>query len=605
MSDEWLSEVCGLEPPVPPDPALGMARLEALAAVVAGAETNAAAVLAVAALLQDEAGMMEILVTYRLTPDAVVGVLTRLSVRRGLGSHVARILGILKKKAKKLEDQERRAPPLPPPPAQGTVVDYTFNADTIRGFFDALLAAIAPLLLFFQAVRDMVFIRRGVGPFVLNERNLPGCLSAFLEIRFSKMTDCGPQFLRFGILPQDYARAFTADPRVLNLLPRLRYFCRSPLFDEEFRFIGKPGYHAEAEIYYDGPEVAPRDGTDRLCEAIEGFHWKSEADLVNFVGGLLTAITMPNWGHGHPFLPVNGNKPGVGKSTLIAVLAVIVEGAVPSTVSYTPDETEFEKQLATRVEAGDRVIVIDNAKHRGGIDSAVLERSITDTRPNFRRLGTNTPICREQNDILFCLTMNLSSLGTDLRRRALPVNLVLETDVRTTTYAQPDVVAFALEHRNEILGELAGMVQRWLDKGRPQCESPANHSTGQRWAATIDAILRLSGFDGFLTNFEESTHAFDPKFDLMQEIAREHHGKPAATAAEWAELLAGNIMEDRFRERNGTMKSARARATAMGLLLGAYLDERFVVEGRRYRLVQKHPEGDGRKPTYRFEEVAS
>ena len=54
----------------------------------------------------------------------------------------------------------------------------------------------------------------------------------------------------------------------------------------------------------------------------------------------------------------------------------------------------------------------------------MLERCITDTRLNFRRLGSNTAITRPQNDLLFCLTMNLTQLGPDLRRRALPLNLV-------------------------------------------------------------------------------------------------------------------------------------------------------------------------------------
>ncbi len=502
------------------------------------------------------------------------------------------------------EDARAAQPPTPPPAARRPVVDLIINRDTVAGFFDAVTAALAPFRRFFKYERDMVVVRRSEGPAVLHERNLPGCLSALMEIRFFKVDEDGLQFLRFGVLPQELARAFTADLRVLNSLPKLRYYCRSPLFDEAFRYVGRPGYHADAEIFYDGPLVEPRDGVDRLCEVLDGFHWKAEADQVNFVGALLTALTMPAWGRGHPFLAVNGNKPGVGKSTLTAVLAAIVEGAVPSTVSFISDDTEFEKQLATRVEAGDRVIVIDNAKHRGAIDSPVLERCITDTRINFRRLGSNTAITRPQNDILFCITMNLTTLGQDLRRRALPVNLVLEKDVRSTTYAHDDVVGFALEHRIEIVGELVGMVSRWLAASRPGCEAPARHSTSQRWASTIDAILRLSGFDGFLSNFEESSHAFDPRYDLVLEIAREHHGKPAANAAEWAELLAGNIMEDRFRDRNGNQKSARARATTMGSLFGEYLDERFVADGRRFRLVREYPEGEGRKPSYRFEEVA-
>jgi hypothetical protein len=55
------------------------------------------------------------------------------------------------------------------------------------------------------------------------------------------------------------------------------------------------------------------------------------------------------------------------------------------------------------------------------------------------------------------------------------------------------------------------VVLAWVAAGRPPSESPARHSTSQRWTETIDAILRLGAFDGFLENFEASEHAFDPR----------------------------------------------------------------------------------------------
>lgn len=39
-------------------------------------------------------------------------------------------------------------------------------------------------------------------------------------------------------------------------------------------------------------------------------------------------------------------------------------------------------------------------------------------------------------------------------------------------------------------------------------------------------------------------------------------------------------------------------------LVSPGLDERFVAVGRRFRLVRGYPEGEERKPSYRFEEVA-
>jgi hypothetical protein len=516
-------------------------------------------------------------------------------------------MGVLRRTLVELRqrtERERKAKgrATPPAPVGVATVEYVQNRDTVEGLFEALLEAVRPAKRFFRMEGELVFIQRGHGPVGVNDRNLGGLLSAFVELAFMHAGEDGDDFLRYGVLPADLCRAFVSSPRVHTGLPTLRMYARAPVFDTDWNFVARPGFHEPSGIFYDGPAIEPTEGVEAISHALRDFHWKGEPDLVNFVGALLTALTMPHWGRGHPFLAINGNKPGVGKSTLARVLGVIAEGHEPSSVSFTSDDAELEKQLATRVEAGDRVLVIDNAKTRKGIQSPVLERCITDTRLNFRRLGSNTAISRPHNDVLFCLTMNLTQLGPDLRRRALPINLDLGASVRQTTYRVDDLVGWVIEHRLEVVAELAGMVVAWLEAGRPQCDSPAKHSTSQKWAHTIDAILRLSGFDGFLTNFEESEHAFDPRYELMAEIARERHGLPAATAANWVPRLA-TILEDRFQDRRGNPKSARARSTIVGSLFTEYLDTSFVVDGRSWQLERSYPGGSGRPPVYRFQLV--
>jgi len=490
-------------------------------------------------------------------------------------------------------------------PKGRTVVEYVVNRDTVEDLFAAVVKAILPAQRFFRTERDVVCIREQIGPVLVTDRNLAGLLSMFIELRFMRMVEDGTNFLRHGVLPGELTRALVTNTAVWEALPELRLYCRSPLFDAKWRFIGRPGFHLNSGVFYDGPPVTPTEtGQPQLHRSLADFHWKAEADLVNFVGVLLTALTMPHWGRGHPFLAINGNKPGVGKTTLARVLGVLVEGSDPNTVSYTTDDAEFEKQLATRVEAGDRVIVIDNAKVTRGIESAVLERCITDTRLTFRRLGSNTAITRPQNDVMFCLTMNLTNLGTDLRRRALPVNLVLEDDVRKTTYGLTDVVGFVESNRLAVVAELAGMVKAWLDAGRPECEEPAQHSTSQLWAGTMDGILRLSGFDGFLTNFEESAHAFDPRYELMLDIASAHHGKAPTAAGGWVAVLE-EILVDRFKDRRGNPRSARSKSTIVGNLFREYLDVEFTVGAGTWRLARTYPDGEKRKPVYGFDEVTS
>ncbi len=493
-----------------------------------------------------------------------------------------------------MAEERRRKAKITPPPEDKTVVDFVQNADRLEELFDKLVQAVLPANRLFAYGEGSCFVQSGVGPVTVTERNLSGLLSSLVELRVMQATDEGQRMLRYDLVPRDVARAMVHSPSVRGQLPVLTRYTRSPVFTQDWRLLAKPGFDDVSGIYYDGPTVTPASGTSVLDGLLDGFAWKSPGDRVNFVGALLTALTMPHWGHGHPFVAVNGNKPGVGKSTLARFLGVVAEGRTPSTVSWTKDDTEFEKQLATRVELGDRVLVIDNAKTTGTLSSAVLERCITDTRLSFRRLGSNTAITRAENDLLFVLTMNLTSLGADLRRRALPMNLHIDGDVRSHAFGCEDVIAAVVRQRHQVVAELAGMVVRWVEAGKPM--GTARHSTGHAWAATVDGILGVSGYEGFLVNFAACEHAFDPKYAMLAEMAREFIGEPPRTASGWTSKVEPWLAE-RFVGRGGVPKSDRARATIVGRLFGEYLG---VDLGEGAKLHRDYPDGETHSPVYDF-----
>lgn len=610
---KWIAEASGVPLPAPPrELPAPEAILEHLTSRWSGLPDDQSRL----ALLRDVLAQ-----ALELSPLSREPVFQQIRTLTGLSNRVLRDVLIEVRRGVKALKRSRLTPS--PPPPDRVVIDYLVNLDSIAAMFDAIVAAILPAQRFFRLERDLVFVRRGVGPLIVTERNLPGLLSALVELRFLRATDDDEVFLRYGVIPAELARAFVNDPRVITQLPELRLYCRSPLFDLEWRFIGVPGFYPSG-VFYDGPKVTlephpptlPPGSSEAerlehlarfpfLQQVLDGFFFKDVADQVNFLGMLLTAITLPHWGRGHPFMAINGNKPGVGKTTLARVLGVVSEGREPATISYVPDDAELEKQLATRVEVGDRVIIIDNAKTRRAIESQVLERCVTDSRPAFRRLGSNSSITRPQNDLLFVLTMNMVQLGPDLRRRALPVNLHVEDNVRSLTFPVEDVVGFVHAHRLELVAELATLVQVWLDLWRPTFPSPARHSTNQAWASTLDAILRANGLTGFLSNFEASLHEYDPGWELMLEVAATHRDQPAAHAAEWVTRLERSGHTDRFKDRSGRERSPRAKATIVGTLFGEYLDTVFTVGEWAVRLERHWPEGRDHKPAYCFSSVPS
>ncbi len=477
-------------------------------------------------------------------------------------------------KAQARREARREATARPEPPKKGLpVIEYVTDADTIEKLFDGIVDLVLPLQRFFRHGKDVVYVQKGVGPLRLDDKNLPGVLSSYMELAYMHQGEDGPEFDRYDVLSQPHARALLASPRVRCRLPVVTSYVRSPVFDREWNFVATFGFHPASGIFYDGPPVAPRSGDAAIRAAVDDFKWKDEVDRVNFVGALLTGLTMPHWPYGHPFLAINGNKPGVGKGTLANVLALVTDGELPSSITLTPNDEEFEKQIATRIEAGDRVIVIDNAKSVGAIGSAALERTITAPRLNFRRLGSNTAISRPENDVLFALTMNITQLGADLRRRALPVNLCVTGNVRTLVYANDDLLRQVAASRTDILAELAGMVRAWLDAGRPLPVTPARHSTDQRWAATVDGILQNAGLQGFLTNMAESEHAFNENYDVIVEACAAHHAEGLRTAGEWAEVLFTGPLAHRANDRRGNPRSKRSKETLVGMLFAEFVGD--------------------------------
>lgn len=453
----------------------------------------------------------------------------------------------------------------------------------------------------FAQGEDVVFIPSDADPRPMSATALPGVLSDYVDVL--KPARKGPPVRT--LLPRDWATAWLASRSVRATLPGLVSFTRSPVFARGWRWIGRPGYDEQSGIYYRGQPCRPAEGTARLDRALSRVQWKDPVvDRANFVGALLTALTMPLWGDGHPMVGFNGNKPGVGKSTLATILTMVAEGGRSRTLSYTRDEDEFEKRIGSALDRGDRVVVIDNAKRRegsrgpGGVDSPCLERLITDARLSVRRLGGNTFIERPQNDVIFALTMNVSMLSKDLQRRCLPVNLYLDGEPHEVDWLIDgrSIEDYLDEHRMGIVAELAGMVRRWVDAGCPMGQ--AQHSTSLSWAATMDGILTLAGMPGFLSNFADSSYASDADYSTMMELAAAF---PALTqdwsAKEWlGNDRARSLMSDRLEGLK-----PRAATMAVAALLKRFVGARFEVDDHTLVLVSRQYR---RQWYYRFERVS-
>ncbi len=313
-------------------------------------------------------------------------------------------------------------------------------------------------------------------------------------------------------LPSKFTAALLASHALWQLLPEISLYSRRPVFDQDFGLCG-PGYHPSAKILVHGPAVTPdltrtKDQSagnvlDRLTyhvgSLLREFAWKSGADLVNAVAAFLTGVLCNHFVHDpHPIVVIDGNQPGTGKTLLAQCLGIVLDGVEPPRLSLTGDE-ELEKKLCAHIRTpGSSLIFLDNVRDR--LESGVLEQNALSPTLRFRILGSSSFVERP-NAYLWILTSNLTTACSDIMTRGLPIRLRVEGDPRQRNFSgHPH--KYAKQHRLAILGELAGMVQQWLQAGRPP--GAQSHRCDQ-WSSTIGGILGVAGLgEYFLANFDEA-----------------------------------------------------------------------------------------------------
>lgn len=437
-------------------------------------------------------------------------------------------------------------------------------ADTLCQVTDKLLAAGNC----FSRIEQLVVINdQQISP-ILSPPELAGLLNQHVEFYF--VDDEAGEYKPF---PPAYANTWLNHHVERARLPSITLFTHNPVFTDDWRLV-TPGFDASSGIYYAGPVVAARSDTAHLDALLKDFCFKSPADRTNYLGVLLTAMLMPRFIGSKPAALFNGNQPELGKSILAQVIAILRDGQQAETASYNPNDEEFEKRLGAIVRRGVTTIIIDNAKSRGRnprIESACLERSITDPVLSFRLLGQSASI-RAENSHIFCITANTPDVSRDLVTRSVVINLHYEGDPERREFSIPDPEGYAHEHRLELLGELIGMVNRWKSLGMPMAKVHSRFNK-RGWGNIVGGILEACGEPDFLANAEEAAAQLDETRREFAELVSVlvDHPQGIWTASELVELCGKHgLMASDLGEG-----SPRSLSTKMGTLAGRFIEERF------------------------------
>ncbi len=359
----------------------------------------------------------------------------------------------------------------------------------------------------------------------------------------------------------------------------------TPRYLPDFR-LTMPGFNDGGEghrFLYVGQPPLVLESLDRIQAFLDVMSFASEADRTNAVGAALTAMLRDHWPGGKAVVLVTATKSHAGKDTVISFATGI---ARQCSISYQSTNWALERSFvgALNHDPDAAVVVIENARldrRDSHIASAFLERFATDPEPFLFSTGTG-PASRRKNDILLAISTNFGTVSEDLLNRSLPIHLNPVGNVadRLSPIGNPKL-EYLPQYRDQIAGELRGMIERWKAAGMPLDRRVRHPFTN--WAQVIGGILKVAGFHGFLENYGTRRVADDPLRLGLGLLGAAAHGqgwqRPDFWARETARLgLVRQIIPA------GDQEGGEARKRGIGVVLSAHRGEVFEVETETERL---------------------
>ena len=336
-------------------------------------------------------------------------------------------------------------------------------------------------------------------------------------------------------VPQSVLQQVVVMDHFLTDIPEARFITSHPVFNDDFNWLDV-GYHESQRILVCGESFDPlalpplepglaapatvREVLDRLPalmrDWVQGFHWNSPVDLINYIAGPLMTVLMPLFVEaGHPAMMFWGNKPGIGKSLAAQGHAILKDGEQAAATSLEGGAREIENQIASELNDGRTTLFIDNQK--GVINCPILEANMTCAQLGFRGFHTQSKI-RRPNDVLWLITTNDGTPSDDLLSRCIHIRLHYEGDPASCRYGatEDEIVQYMKANRAGILAEAAGMVRRWMDAGRVLVHTPGRF---EKFSNTVGSILAANGLPGFLSNARAEIREHSTKLQQMTAIA--------------------------------------------------------------------------------------
>ncbi|MEI6393265.1 MAG: hypothetical protein WCT12_19445 [Verrucomicrobiota bacterium] len=318
-------------------------------------------------------------------------------------------------------------------------------------------------------------------------------------------------------MSREIATALLASPQFKRQLPRIDRILDVPvpyLQDGELLFAST-GFDERLDTFCPAINlgITPlglEQSKELLRELFQDFCFANKESATLAIARLITPMCrgLMGWSSRPPVFIFEANRPRAGKDYLAGCTSVLYEGYANEDAPLDSEREETIKRIGAALSSGRRFMHFANCK--GHIDNAGFEQASTAKVFNCRKLGSNegSADLKLPNETEFSISANTGfSFSEDFNLRCRKISLAYsDEDANSRRFRHPDLHGWILEHRQELLNAVAGLIQHWHQQGCPPGATP--FTSFPEWARVVGGILMTCGLgdacvtqlDGTLTS---------------------------------------------------------------------------------------------------------
>lgn len=315
--------------------------------------------------------------------------------------------------------------------------------------------------------------------------------------------------------PSDIAEKLRTDPALD--VPTLTDIRNAPFYTADGRLVASPGYHAASGVYYDPdgldvgeiPDVPTDDEVRAAAVLVQKPYGEfpfndgvkdpqGKASRANIIGRDVTAFVR-EMVDCVPMYLLDKTSHGAGGTLLANVGSIIATGKKAAVDTVKKDSYGWQQAFHSHALAGTSRILIDNVPKGYVIDDTNIAAYGTAARLEGRILGKSEVGGGDVRWILEWTGVNLGFSQENARR-----SIMVRIDPAMSSPGErefdiPDLEAWTLENRSDLVRAHLILIQNWIAKGRPSWSGKALASF-EAWSRVVGGILEAAGIKGFNGN---------------------------------------------------------------------------------------------------------